>query len=117
MTRDVAALLLAKCEEDDRIGAYIMVSLLTGCRPEEMRALRWDHVLDLDRDQPHIAVWRSTRQHGDTEPAKSRRTLAIPQAAAEASGGGSGSRTRTGKRPASHGRTRPCIHHVHWHRA
>ena len=35
----------------DRFHHYIVVSLLTGARTEELRALRWDHVhLDGNRD-------------------------------------------------------------------
>ena len=44
--------------------AYIVLSLLTGIRTEEARALRWVHV-ELDGDPaarppvpPHVAVWR-----------------------------------------------------------
>ena len=58
--------------------------MLTGCRTEEARALRWDHV-DLDGDPdakppvpPHVAVWRSVRSHGDVKTQKSRRTLRLP---------------------------------------
>lgn len=65
--------------------AYIVVSLLTGARTEELRDLRWDHV-DLVGDPdasppvpPFIAVWRSVRAGGDTKTKKSRRTLALPQ--------------------------------------
>ncbi len=59
--------------------AYIAVSLLSGARPEEVRALRWDAVV-LDPPEgvpPHINVWRSVREGGDTKTQKSRRTLAI----------------------------------------
>jgi integrase len=73
-----------------RLHAYIMLCLLTGCRTEEARALRWDHV-DLDGDPgadppvpPHVAVWRSVRAHGDVKTKKSRRTLRLPAAAVEA---------------------------------
>jgi integrase len=64
--------------------AYIVVSLLTGGRTEELRPLMWDHVYlegDPDADPPippHIAVWRSVRTSGDTKTRKSRRTLALP---------------------------------------
>jgi integrase len=61
-----------------------VVSLLTGARKEELRALDWDHV-DLegkpDADQPvppSIEVWHSVRAGGDTKTVKSRRTLALP---------------------------------------
>jgi integrase len=48
--------------------AYIVVSLLTGARTEELRPLTWSHV-DLDGDPanevpPHIMVWRSVRAGG-----------------------------------------------------
>ncbi|WP_194960715.1 site-specific integrase [Streptomyces sp. NRRL B-1677] len=76
--------------EDSPLYAYIVVSLLTGGRTEEMRPLRWDHV-DLDGDPdatpevpPHIAVWRSVRRSGDTKTKKSRRTLALPGRAIDA---------------------------------
>jgi integrase len=59
--------------------AYIVVSLLARARPEEVRALRWDAVELESRDgvPPHIDVWRSVREGGDTKTRKSRRTLAI----------------------------------------
>jgi integrase len=67
-----------------RMHCYIVVSLLTGARTEELRALTWDHV-DLDGDleadppiPPYVAVWRSVRKGGDTKTRKSRRTLALP---------------------------------------
>ncbi|MFD9880095.1 tyrosine recombinase XerC [Streptomyces alboflavus] len=76
--------------EDSALYAYVVVSLLTGGRTEEMRPLRWDHV-DLDGDPtatpeipPHIAVWRSVRSSGDTKTRKSRRTLALPGRAIDA---------------------------------
>jgi integrase len=65
--------------------AYVVVSLLTGARTEELRALTWDHVnLHGEPDAvppvpPHVAVWRSVRAGGDTKTRKSRRTLALPQ--------------------------------------
>ena len=89
LTIDQAAALLAAAH-DSRIGAYVVLSLLTGIRTEEARALRWDHV-DLDGDPdadppvvPHMAVWRSVRAHGDTKTERSRRTLALSQTAIDA---------------------------------
>jgi len=79
-----------RAAEGSRMYAYIVVSLLTGARPEELRALTWDHV-DLvgepDADPPvppYVAVWRSVRAGGDTKTRKSRRTLALPQRCVEA---------------------------------
>jgi integrase len=73
-----------------RMEAYVVLSLTTGTRTEEIRALRWANV-DLDGDPnakppvpPHIDVWRSVRAHGDTKTEKSRRTLALPHVAVDA---------------------------------
>jgi integrase len=70
--------------------AYITLSLLTGIRTEEARALRWAHV-DLDGDPaarppapPHVAVWRSVRVPGETKTERSRRTLGLPAVAVQA---------------------------------
>ena len=76
--------------EGSRMRAYVVLSLLTGARTEELRALTWDHVFltgDPDADPPvppHVAVWRSVRAGGDTKTRKSRRTLALPQRCVEA---------------------------------
>lgn len=71
--------------ESTRLHAYVVLSLLTGARTEELRALRWDHV-DLDGRPdlnpplpPSVNVWHSVRDGGDTKTKKSRRTLALPQ--------------------------------------
>ena len=90
MTAAEAAALLAAARNHPRLGAYVILSLTTGIRTEEARALRWDHV-DLDGDPdarlpvpPSIAVWRSIRLHGDTKTEKPRRTLALPHSAVTA---------------------------------
>jgi integrase len=82
LTLDQARALLVAAEKSP-LHAYIVLSLLTGIRPEEARALRWDHVY-LDGEPASIAVWRSVRAHGDVKTSTSRRTLAIPDAAVEA---------------------------------
>ena len=81
---------LIEAAESSRLHGYIVLCLLTGCRTEEARALRWDHV-DLDGDPdadppvpPNVAVWRSVRSHGDVKTRKSRRTLRLPVAVVEA---------------------------------
>jgi integrase len=73
-----------------RMRAYIVVSLLTGARTEEMRALRW-HDVDLtgclEADPPippNVALVRSVRAGGDTKTRKSRRALTLPQRAVDA---------------------------------
>jgi len=84
------SLALLEAARKSRLNAYVVLSLATGIRTEEARELHWDHV-DLDGDPsaarpvpPSVAVWRSVREGGDTKTAKSRRTLALPQAAVEA---------------------------------
>jgi integrase len=68
----------------DRMHSYIAVSLLTGARTEELRALRWEHVHLEGRPDvmppvpPFVEVWRSVRAGGDTKTMKSRRTIALP---------------------------------------
>lgn len=82
LTLAQAAALLAAAERSP-MHAYIVVSLLSGIRTEEVRALRWRDV-DLLGDPdatppvpPSVAVLRSVRQDGDTKTPKSRRRLAI----------------------------------------
>ena len=71
-----------------RIRAYIIVSLLTGARTEEMRALRWHDVNlvgkpDVDPPvPPHVELVRSVRAGGDTKTRTSRRAVELAQRAA-----------------------------------
>lgn len=81
---------ILKAAEGTPMRAYVVLSLLTGARTEEMRALTWSHV-DLvgrsDANPPipsHIMVWRSVREGGDTKTRKSRRSLALPQRCVDA---------------------------------
>jgi integrase len=82
LTADQATRLLAAAEADDAMRAYVVVSLLTGARTEELRALTWTHV-DLDGEPPTVALWRSVRG-GETKTQQSRRTLELPALAVEA---------------------------------
>ena len=74
----VQAEALLAAAENTSLHAYIVLSLLTGARTEELRALTWSYV-DLDTDPPFIMVWRSVRAGGETKTRKSRRTLKLPQ--------------------------------------
>jgi len=65
------------------MNAYVVVSLLTGARTEELGALTWSRV-NLDGNPPTIDLWRSVRAHGDTRTSKSRRTLELPARCVEA---------------------------------
>jgi integrase len=73
-----------------RIRAYIVVSLLTGARTEEMRALRW-HDVDLAGEPhsdppvpPHVELIRSVRAGGDTKTRTSRRAVELARRASDA---------------------------------
>lgn len=81
---------LVEQADGSTMGVYALVSLLTGARTEELRALTWDH-LDLDGQPnaqppvlPHAMVWRSVRAGADTKTRRSRRTLALPQRCVQA---------------------------------
>jgi integrase len=83
---------ILKTAEKSRMDAYIVLSLLTGARTEELRDLGWDHV-DLEGQPaafgmpaapPFVAVWRSVRAGGDTKTKKSRRTLALSKRCVDA---------------------------------
>ena len=85
LTMDQALAVLAAAALS-RLHAYIVISLLTGIRTEEARALSWNrvHLQRVGAMPPHIEVWRSVRAGGDTKTTKSRRTLALPPQAVEA---------------------------------
>jgi integrase len=67
---------------DRPMHCYIVLSLLTGARTEELRALRWENV-HLEATTPYIDVWYSVRTNRDTKTPKSRRTLALPKLAVQ----------------------------------
>ncbi|MGI8457472.1 MAG: site-specific integrase [Propionibacteriaceae bacterium] len=74
--------LVLEFTRDDRMHAYIVMSLFTGARTEELRALRWPNVhLDGGVNQAgaaYLDLWRSVRAGGDTKTRRSRRTLSLP---------------------------------------
>jgi integrase len=81
LTFEQAQAVLTQTAEDP-LHCYVVVSLLTGARTEELRALRWEHV-HLEAEPPHVEVWRSVRRTGDTKTRQSRRTLALPALAVQ----------------------------------
>jgi integrase len=98
LTRQQAEAVL-KAAQSSELHAYVVISLTTGIRTEEARALRWDHVVawipNLKQWRPvteggfnhkkfAIYVWRADREGGDTKTRKSRRTLELPKLAAQA---------------------------------
>jgi integrase len=78
MTLDQAVSLLGTvgAGADFRLSAYVVVSLLTGVRTEEARALHWAEV---DLEAGTVAVYRSVRAKGDTKTRRSRRILQMPK--------------------------------------
>lgn len=85
--------------KEDPLYAYVALSLMTGVRAEEARALRWSHVVAWDakakdwepvaeagfrRKKYAVYVWRSVREDGDTKTELSRRTLEMPDEVAKA---------------------------------
>lgn len=98
LTLDQAAAVL-EAAKTRPLYAYVVLSLMTGVRTEEARALRWDHVVawtgkkggwrpvteaGFDHERFAVYVWRSVRGDGDTKTQKSRRTLELPEEAVQA---------------------------------
>jgi integrase len=75
------AQMLLLASRDSRLHAYVVLSVMTGLRTEELRALRWSEV---DLDAGAVAVYRAARVTGDTKTRKSRRVLGLPQLAVQA---------------------------------
>lgn len=69
---------ILKQTKDHWMHAYIVVSMLTGARTEEMRELTWDHVVleQHGKAPPHMMVWRSVRKNG--EPKRADRDAPSP---------------------------------------
>ena len=61
--------------------AYVVLSVTTGLRTEELRALRWS---EINLDAGTVAVYRAVRVTPDTKTPTSRRVLLLPRLAAEA---------------------------------
>ncbi len=64
-----------------RLYAYVVLSVTTGLRTEDLRVLRWNKV---DLDAGTVAVYRAARVTEDTETPKSRRVLLLPRLASQA---------------------------------
>ena len=72
---------LLQTSRHSRLHAYVVLSVMTGLRTEELRALQWSEV---DLDAVAVAIYRSVRITGDTKTRKSRRVLGLPQLAVQA---------------------------------
>ncbi|GAA0986494.1 site-specific integrase [Acrocarpospora macrocephala] len=95
----VQATAVLEAAKSSPLHTYVVLSLMTGVRTEEARALRWDHIVawvedvqgwrpvteaGFDHKKFAIYVWRAERVGGDTKTPKSRRTLELPRLAAQA---------------------------------
>src|SRR5262249_39287952 len=60
---------LLSAARGSRLYAYVVLSVMTGLRTEELRALRWTEV---DLDGGTVAVYRAVRASADTKTPKSR---------------------------------------------
>ena len=74
---------LLRAAAGSRLYAYVVLSVTTGLRTEELRALRWNEV---DLDAGTVAVYRAVRATADTKTPKSRRVLSLPRLAVRALG-------------------------------
>jgi integrase len=72
---------LVRVPAGSRLYAYVVLSVTTGLRTEELRALRWTEV---DLDAGTVAVYRAVRATADTKTPKSRRVLSLPRLAVQA---------------------------------
>ncbi|MEV6821957.1 hypothetical protein AB0M72_24745 [Nocardiopsis dassonvillei] len=63
--------------------AYLVLSIVTGARTEELRSLTWAQI-DTAGEVPTIHVWTSVRGDGDTKTRRSRRSLELPTVAVTA---------------------------------
>ncbi len=82
MTLDQAVAVL-RTAEGSRWYAYLVLSIVTGARTEELRSLTWDQI-DTTGQVPTIHVWTSVRGDGDTKTRRSRRSLELPRIAVTA---------------------------------
>ena len=86
VTLDQAVAVL-RAAEGSRWYAYLVLSIVTGARTEELRSLTWDQI-DTADEVPTIHVWTSVRGDGATKtdahagpwscrPSRSQRSMPI----------------------------------------
>ncbi|MFB4308931.1 tyrosine recombinase XerC [Actinomadura sp. GTD37] len=68
-------------DPEHRLGAYVILAIVSGLRTEELRALTW---ADVDLKKKVVYVLRSDREGGDTKTETSRRGFAVADMAVEA---------------------------------
>ncbi|SNS36192.1 Site-specific recombinase XerD [Actinomadura meyerae] len=75
------ALLDEASKPEHRLGAYIILAIMSGLRTEELRTLKWS---DVDLDKATIYVLRADRHKGETKTTLSRRGLGVADMAVDA---------------------------------
>jgi integrase len=93
---------LLQAATESRLHAYVVLSVTTGLRTEELRVLRWNEV---ELDAGTVAVYRAVRASGDTKTPKNRRVLLLPRLAVEALREHRKRRVLTGSKPENFGKT------------
>ena len=85
MTADQATAFLEACR-GERLEAFFVLALATGCRPGELAALRWEEDIDLKKGR--VSVNRSMArltgggvEYGEPKTATGRRTIPLPVSA------------------------------------
>jgi integrase len=82
LSLDEATKLLREAQRSQhRLGAYVILAIVSGLRTEELRALTW---ADVDLKEKVVYVLRSDREGGDTKTKKSRRGIAVADMAVDA---------------------------------
>ncbi|WP_433462702.1 tyrosine-type recombinase/integrase [Spirillospora sp. CA-128828] len=82
LSLDEATKLLREAQgPQHRLGAYVILAIVSGLRTEELRALTW---ADVDLKEKVVYVLRSDREGGDTKTKKSRRGIAVADMAVDA---------------------------------
>ena len=72
------------------VDAFIHLSFLTGCSPDEIRGLYWDQVDDLDSEAPGFDVTRTLRHNGGTKTLGAVAGWACRSVVVQSSCGGAG---------------------------
>ncbi|GAA0577282.1 tyrosine-type recombinase/integrase [Actinomadura livida] len=75
------ALLAEASKPAHRLGAYVVLAIVSGLRTEELRTLKWS---DVDLDKATVYVLRADRHKGETKTTLSRRGLGIADTAVDA---------------------------------
>ncbi|GAA4096519.1 site-specific integrase [Actinomadura miaoliensis] len=79
--KQATKLLRTAQDPQHRLGAYVILAIVSGLRTEELRALTW---ADVDLKKKVVYVLRSDREGGDTKTKKSRRGVAVADMAVDA---------------------------------